>query len=179
MCIGMWLLFTSAQWSSRMHNGAVGKTSFLSTNCWCEESVIDSCHNILNLTNELMVRLAPRSSTHRGKPLSRINPICVTGGSLHRICETNETRCELDSQESVGEGKTGKKDKATPDAGGKSVSEKSQVTYTNKNPLRNNPVITRNYLFVWWRTNGLGRMVLSSSSGGVTFLLTNMIRGKL
>ncbi len=90
-----------------------------------EESVVDSCHKNLNLTNEVMIILAPRSSTHGGKPLSRINPICATGGSLHRICETSETRCKLDSQGSVDEGRTGK---ATPDAGGKSVSEKSQVT---------------------------------------------------
>ncbi len=126
-----------------------------------------------------MVLLAPRSSTHRHKSLSRINPICATDGSLHRICETSETSCELDSQWSVGEGKTGKRDKTTPDAGGKSVSEKSQVTYTSKNPLRNHTVITRNTLFVWLRTIGLGRIVLSSSSGGVTCLLTNMIRGNL
>ena len=34
---------------------------------------------------------------------------------------------------SVGEGETGKKAKTTPDAGGKSVSEKSQATRTSKN----------------------------------------------
>ena len=36
---------------------------------------------------------------------------------------------------SVGEGEVGKKVKMTPDAGGKSENEKSQGTYTNKNPF--------------------------------------------
>jgi hypothetical protein len=36
---------------------------------------------------------------------------------------------------SVGEGETGKRAKTTPDAGGKSVSEKSQATCTSKNPF--------------------------------------------
>ena len=36
---------------------------------------------------------------------------------------------------SVGEGKAGKQAKRTPDAGGKSVSEKSQTTRTSKNPF--------------------------------------------
>ena len=37
---------------------------------------------------------------------------------------------------SVGEGEAGKKAKTTPDAGGKSVSEKSHgLTSTNKNPF--------------------------------------------
>jgi hypothetical protein len=35
----------------------------------------------------------------------------------------------------VGEGEAGKKDKTTPNVGGKSVSEKSQSTSTNKNPF--------------------------------------------
>ena len=33
---------------------------------------------------------------------------------------------------SVGEGETGKKAKSTPNAGGKTVNEKSQVTYTRR-----------------------------------------------
>ena len=36
---------------------------------------------------------------------------------------------------SVGEGKTGKKAKTTPDAVGKSVNEKSEATRTSKNPF--------------------------------------------
>jgi hypothetical protein len=36
---------------------------------------------------------------------------------------------------SVGDGETGKKAKTTPDTGGKSVSEKSQVRRTSKNPF--------------------------------------------
>ena len=35
----------------------------------------------------------------------------------------------------MGEGETGKKTKTTPDAGEKSVSQKSQTTYTMKNPF--------------------------------------------
>ncbi len=38
-------------------------------------------------------------------------------------------------KENVGEGETGKKVKTTPDTGGKSVSEKSQVTLTNNTTL--------------------------------------------
>jgi len=41
------------------------------------------------------------------------------------------TKC---GKESVGEGETVKKAKTTPDASGKSVSEKSQATLTSKNP---------------------------------------------
>ncbi len=99
-----------------IHQLSVRPASYQPT-VYSEESEIDSCHKNLNLTNEVMVLLAPSSSTHRGKSLSRINPICATGGSLHLICETSETSCELDSQGSVGEGKIGKKDKTTPDAG--------------------------------------------------------------
>ena len=40
---------------------------------------------------------------------------------------------------SVGEGETDKKMNTTPDEGGKSVSEKSQVTRTSKNPFEKNP----------------------------------------
>ena len=36
---------------------------------------------------------------------------------------------------SVGGGEAGEKTKTTPDAGGKSVSEKSQVTHTCRNPF--------------------------------------------
>ena len=39
----------------------------------------------------------------------------------------------------VGGGETGKKDKTTPDVGGKSVSEKSQATHSHlQEPLRRN-----------------------------------------
>ncbi len=38
-------------------------------------------------------------------------------------------------KERVREGEAGKKAKTTPDAGGKSVSEKSQATHTSKNPF--------------------------------------------
>ncbi len=48
---------------------------------------------------------------------------------------------------SVGEGEAGKKAETTPDAGGKSVSEKSQVTHTSKNPLRNQAVTGHNISF--------------------------------
>jgi hypothetical protein len=80
---------------------------------------------------------------------------------------------------SVGEGETGKKAKTTPDAGGKSVSEKSQVTRTSKNLFEKScSKHTEDFVCVV-KENGLGRMVLSSSSGDVTFLLTKMIRGNL
>jgi hypothetical protein len=36
---------------------------------------------------------------------------------------------------SVGEGESGKKTNTTPDEGGKSVSEKSQVIYSRRNPF--------------------------------------------
>ncbi len=79
---------------------------------------------------------------------------------------------------SVGEGEAGKKAKTTPDAGGKSVSEKSQATRTNRNPFEKSRSKQTQY-FVHVSTNGLGGMVMSSSSGGVTFLLTKMIRRDL
>jgi hypothetical protein len=43
------------------------------------------------------------------------------------------------SKGSVGGGEAGKKAKTTPDAGGKSVSEKSQATRTSKNPFAKSP----------------------------------------
>ncbi len=78
----------------------------------------------------------------------------------------------------MGEGETGKKAKTTPDAGGKSVSEKSEVTRTSKK-LFEKSCSKHTEDIVCVKENGLGRMVLSSSSGDVTFLLTKMIRGKL
>ncbi len=45
----------------------------------------------------------------------------------------DDTKAEKRVKGSVGEGETGKKAKTTQDAGGQSVSEKSQVTRTSKN----------------------------------------------
>jgi hypothetical protein len=56
---------------------------------------------------------------------------------------------------SVGEGEVWKKAKTTPDAGGKSVSEKSQVTSTSKNPFRNQTVNRHNISF--WRSCSQGQ----------------------
>ena len=79
----------------------------------------------------------------------------------------------------MGEGETGKKAKTTPDAGGKSVSEKSQVTRTSKNLFEKScSKHTEDFVCVV-KENGLGRMVLSSSSGDATFLLKKMILGNL
>ena len=67
---------------------------------------------------------------------------------------------------SVGEGEAGKKAKATPHAGGKSVSEKFLFSghAHQQEPLqvRNHAVSKHNTLFVYSRTDGLGIMVLSS-----------------
>jgi hypothetical protein len=46
---------------------------------------------------------------------------------------------------SVGEGEEGKRAKMTPDAGGKSVSEKSQAAHTCRNPSRNQKVNRQNF----------------------------------
>ena len=46
---------------------------------------------------------------------------------------------------SVGGGEAGKKAKTTPDAGGKSVSEKSQAARTCRNLSRNQKVIRQNF----------------------------------
>ena len=48
---------------------------------------------------------------------------------------------------SVVEVEAGENAKTTPGAGGKSVSEKSQTTYTTKNPLRNEVVNRHNISF--------------------------------
>ena len=73
----------------------------------------------------------------------------------------------------VGDGAAGKKAKATEQAGGQCVSEKSQDTRTSKNVFEKSNSKTQYFV------KGRRRMVLSSSSGGVTFLLTKMIRGSL
>ncbi len=49
---------------------------------------------------------------------------------------------------SDGEGEAGKKTKTTPDAGGKSVSEKSQTTSTNKSPFEKSRSKRHNISFV-------------------------------
>ena len=49
---------------------------------------------------------------------------------------------------SVGGGEVGKRAKMTPDAGGKSVSEKSQVARTCRNPSRNQKVSRQIFSFV-------------------------------
>ena len=73
---------------------------------------------------------------------------------------------------SVGEGDAGQKAKTTPDVGGKSVTEKSQATHSSKNPFeKSSSKQTQSFV----RTNGLGGLVLSSSSGGVTFLVTTIL----
>jgi hypothetical protein len=45
----------------------------------------------------------------------------------------------------VGGGEAGKRAKTTPDAGGKSVSEKSQAAHTFRNPSRNQKVSRQNF----------------------------------
>jgi hypothetical protein len=45
----------------------------------------------------------------------------------------------------LGEGEAGKRAKMTPDAGGKSVSEKSQAAHTCRNPSRNQQVSRQNF----------------------------------
>ena len=52
-------------------------------------------------------------------------------------------------------GESGGKSKTTPDTGGKSVSEKSQVTITSKNSLRNQTVTRNNISF--WRSCSQGQ----------------------
>jgi hypothetical protein len=79
----------------------------------------------------------------------------------------------------VGGGESGKRAKTTLDAGGKSVSEKSQAARTCRNPSRNQKVNRQNFSSVKSMTNGCRRMVLSSSSGDVTFHLTKIILGNL
>jgi hypothetical protein len=147
------------------------------------EMIVDK---IWNLTNKVRVRHAPRSRahTHRVSPLSRIIPICATGGSLHRVCQT---LCELDFGDgrlvnsfvyfqvstagrvlkcrtnverefgSLGGWKR-QKGKRTSDAGGTSVSEKSQDTHTSKNPLEDSTSQHTQYCHLhtrsrrwWWR----------------------------
>ncbi len=49
---------------------------------------------------------------------------------------------------SVGGGEAGKRAKTTPDAGGKSVSEKSHDTCTCRNPSSNQKVRRQNFLSV-------------------------------
>ncbi len=75
---------------------------------------------------------------------------------------------------SVGEGETGKKAKATPDEGGKSVSKKSQATCTSKNPFEKSKSKQTEFFVreVKDRRMSKNGVVLRSSSGGVTFLLT-------
>ena len=46
---------------------------------------------------------------------------------------------------SVGGGEAGERAKTTPDAGGKSVSEKSQAARTCRNPSRNQKVSRQNF----------------------------------
>ena len=50
-------------------------------------------------------------------------------------------------KERVREGEAGKKAKTTPDAGGKSVSEKSQATRNSKNPFEKSSSKQTEYLF--------------------------------
>ncbi len=52
-------------------------------------------------------------------------------------------------------------------------------TWPPGTPSRNQKVSRQNFSSVKWKTNGWRRMVLSSSSGGVTFLLKKMMFGNL
>ena len=59
-----------------------------------------------------------------------------------------------------GRGEEGKKAKTTPDVGGKSVSEKSQVTYTCKNPFeKSSSKETKYFVCVVDKWNGSPRVV--------------------
>ncbi len=79
-----------------------------------------------------------------------------------------------------GRGWSREKGQDDPGSGGKSVSEKSQTTvWPAGTPFRNQLESWQNFSSVKWKTNGWRRMVLSSSSGGVTFLLKKMILGNL
>ncbi len=81
---------------------------------------------------------------------------------------------------SVGVGEAGQKAKTTSDAGEKSVSEKSQATCTCRNPFEKSKSKQTDFFVREVKDKRMTkRMVLSSSSGGVTFLLKEMILGNL
>ena len=80
-------------------------------------------------------------------------------------------------KESVGGGETGKKAKTTPDAGEKSVSEKSQATRTCRNPFEKSKSKQTEFFVREVKDKLITKNGLSSSSGGVTFLLKEMILG--
>jgi hypothetical protein len=72
----------------------------------------------------------------------------------------------------VGESEEGKKDKTTPDVGGKSLSEKSQSTCTSKNPFEKSSSKQTTYFVLLFKDKRTGKNGpgVSSSSSGVTFL---------
>ena len=57
----------------------------------------------------------------------------------------------------MGEGEEGKKDKTTPNVGGKSVSEKSQSTSTNKNPFEKSSSNQTEYFVLLFKDKRTGK----------------------
>jgi hypothetical protein len=150
-------------------------------------------------TDEVRVRLGPRSSHSKRHGGSFHRTFFFSDGMLVNVFfYSKNTRCQLRRKRScvlilskcgdgsVGEGEEGKKTKTTPDVGGKSVSEKSQVTHTRKNPFEKlSSKQTKYFVCVVDKRTGrngprvvdtrTGRNGLSSSSGDVTFLLTTIL----
>ncbi len=80
---------------------------------------------------------------------------------------------------SVGGCEAGKKDKTTPDAGEKSVSEKSQATRTCRNPFEKSKSKQTEFFVREVKDKRMTKNGPEFLMGSVTFLLKEMILGNL